>query len=131
MKASGSFNVNLQPLDPHAPGGDGMNIGRMSIEKTFLGDLEGKSLGEMLSVRTPVQGSAGYVAIEQVSATISGRVGTFVLQHFGIMAGNNHRLVLEVVPDSGTGELEKISGTMSIEIEDGKHSYVFDYALQE
>jgi hypothetical protein len=34
-----------------------------------------------------------------------------------------------MVPDSGTGDLEGLTGTMSIEIVDGKHSYVFDYTL--
>jgi hypothetical protein len=39
------------------------------------------------------------------------------------------RLTLEVVPDSGTGELEGISGKMEIIIEDGQHRYEFDYEL--
>jgi hypothetical protein len=34
-----------------------------------------------------------------------------------------------VVPDSGAGALEGLTGAMSIEIVSGKHSYVFDYAL--
>jgi hypothetical protein len=38
-------------------------------------------------------------------------------------------LVITVVPDSGTGELTGISGTMNIIIEDGKHSYTFDFTL--
>ncbi len=129
MNATGEFEVDLKPLDPYAQGTEGMNISRMSIDKTFHGDLEGTSRGEMLSVRTPVKGSAGYIALEQVTGILGGRRGSFVLQHFGIMAAGDHRLVLEVVPDSGTGELDKLSGKMSIKIEDGKHSYVFDYAL--
>ncbi|MDQ6689384.1 MAG: DUF3224 domain-containing protein [Gemmatimonadota bacterium] len=38
-------------------------------------------------------------------------------------------LVITVVPDSGTGDLEGLTGTMPIEIVAGKHSYVFDYTL--
>jgi hypothetical protein len=34
-----------------------------------------------------------------------------------------------VVPDSGTGELEGLTGTMNIIIADGKHAYEFDYTL--
>jgi hypothetical protein len=36
-----------------------------------------------------------------------------------------------VVPDSGTGELVGIAGTMTIIIADGKHSYDFAYSLPE
>jgi hypothetical protein len=38
-------------------------------------------------------------------------------------------LTISVVPDSGTGELAGIAGTMSITIADGKHSYDFEYAI--
>ncbi len=101
----------------------------MSIDKTFRGDLVAKSQGEMLRVVTKVNGSAGYVAIEQVKGTLQGHSGTFVLQHFGITSHGQDRLILEVVPDSGTGQLANLSGKMSIRFEDGKHTYEFDYAL--
>jgi hypothetical protein len=129
MKATGEFEVNLQPLDPSVTGSEGISLGRLSIDKTFRGDLVAKSQGEMLSVMTNVEGSAGYVAVEQVSGTLQGKRGTFVLQHFGIMSGGQNRLVLEVVPDSSTGQLANLSGQMTIRIEDGKHLYEFDYSL--
>jgi hypothetical protein len=129
MKVSGKFEVNLQPLEAYAEGSDGVNLGRMSIEKTFSGALSAVSKGELFNAMTPVEGSAGYVAIEQVTGTLSGRGGSFVLQHFGTMSRGRSFLLLEVVPDSGTGELAGISGTMSIRIEDEQHYYEFDYEL--
>jgi hypothetical protein len=129
MKVSGTFEVNLQPLASFAGGGDGIKLGRMSIEKTFRGELSASSKGEMLTAVTPVEGSAGYVAIEQVTGTLSGRNGRFVLQHFGTMSQEQNFLLLEVVPNSGTGELTGISGKMSIQIKDGQHFYEFDYEL--
>jgi hypothetical protein len=129
MHAKGEFDVNLKPLDTFAKGRHGINLGRMSIDKTLRGDLVGKSLGEMLSAMTNVKGSAAYVAIEQVSGALHGKNGAFVLQHFGIMDRGKDRLVLEVVPDSGTGELENLSGKMLIIIENGKHYYEFEYTL--
>ena len=84
----------------------------------------------MLTAMTPIQGSAGYVAMEQVRGNLSGKQGGFVLQHLGSMAGGESHLILEVVPDSGTEELQGITGKMAINIEaDGQHFYVFDYAL--
>lgn len=129
MQAKGEFEVNLQALDAHINGSDGMTLGRLSIDKTFHGDLEAQSQGEMLSVMTSVQGSAGYVALEQVRGTLDGKQGTFVLQHFGLMSAGQNRLVLEVVPDSGTDQLVNLSGSMTIKVEDGRHIYELDYSL--
>lgn len=128
MTATGEFIVSLQPLEPFTKGSAQIRLDRMSIVKTFSGDLVAKSQGEMLSVRTNNEGSAGYVAIEHVEGTLQGKTGTFVLQHFGIINRGQQRLILEVVPDSGTGQLERLSGSMIIKIENGKHFYEFDYS---
>ena len=118
-------------MSPQAPdeGESGAGIGRMLIDKRFEGDLEGSSKGQMLAAMTSVAGSAGYVAMEQVTGTLAGRSGTFVLQHTGTMTRGTPALTVSVVPDSGTGELEGLTGTMQIIIEEGRHSYVFDYTL--
>lgn len=129
MIVSGEFQVQLQPMDPFATGSDGMSLGRMSIEKTFTGALEANSKGEMLSAFTTTRGSAGYVAIEQVVGSLSGQKGSFVLQHYGTMNRGTDYLLLEVVPDSGAGELSGIAGKMLIKIENGKHFYEFDYTF--
>jgi hypothetical protein len=53
-----------------------------------------------------------------------------VLQHFATMTRGTPRLEIVVVPDSGTGELTGLSGTMRIVIADGgKHFYELDYEL--
>jgi hypothetical protein len=101
----------------------------MSIDKQFHGDLEATSKGQMLAAGTEVQGSAGYVAIERVSGTLGGRSGTFALQHSGTMTRGEPQLIITVVPDSGTGQLVGLAGTMTITIADGKHQYGFDYTL--
>ncbi|HEU4628328.1 MAG TPA: DUF3224 domain-containing protein [Gemmatimonadaceae bacterium] len=127
-RATGSFDVQLNPLPVYADA-EGAMLGRRSIDKTFHGDLAATSRGEMLSAGTPVQGSAGYVAIERVSGTLQGRRGSFVLQHSGTMDRGAARLAVTVVPDSGTEELVGLTGTMRIDITDGAHTYVFDYTL--
>lgn len=131
MKITGEFQVKLQPMDSYAKGEEGINLGRLSIDKTFSGALNATSKGEMLSALTPTKGSAGYVAIEQVTGSLSGKNGSFVLQHFGTMNRGKDHLVLEVVPDSGSGELTGLSGNMLIKVEGGKHLYEFDYELTD
>jgi hypothetical protein len=126
-RANGSFEVELTPQPPAE--GESPAISRMVLFKRFSGDLEATSQGQMLAFRTPTDGSAGYVAMEQVSGTLGGRRGSFVLQHSGIMERGAPSLTLLVVPDSGTDELEGLSGTMDIIIEQGHHRYEFDYRL--
>ena len=84
----------------------------------------------MLSAGTPVKGSAGYVALERVTGRLQGRTGGFVLQHSGTMTRGVPALVIAVVPDSGTGDLRGIAGQLAIEITNGEHRYVLDYAIQ-
>ncbi|MEM8959871.1 MAG: DUF3224 domain-containing protein [Acidobacteriota bacterium] len=124
--ASGSFEVKLSPQPLH-DALEGTKLGRMSIDKTFEGDLEGTSKGEMLMAMTEVEGSAGYSAIEVVTGSLEGRAGSFVLHHKGTMNRGAAEAAITVVPDSGTGELEGIAGSMQIEIKDGGHFYTFEY----
>ena len=128
-RASGTFEVKLTPQPPEDAGDPA--LARMVLDKTFHGDLEGTSKGQMLSAGTGVKGSAGYVAIERVTGTLHGRKGSFVLQHNGLMDRGAPSLSIVVVPDSGAGDLARLTGRMSINIADGKHSYVFEYSLGE
>jgi hypothetical protein len=129
--ASGTFDVKLTPQKPDNTEAESANLGRMSIDKKFSGDLEATSKGEMLSAMTEVKGSAGYVAVERVRGTLQGRHGTFVLQHSGTMTRGIPELSVTVVPDSGTGKLAGLAGRMTIRIDGGKHFYEFDYAFAE
>ena len=124
-RATGTFEVVLTPQATEA----GAGVARMSIAKQLHGELEATSKGEMLAASTSVKGSAGYVAIEHVSGTLHGQKGTFVLQHTGTMNRGAPSLSVTVVPDSGTGNLKGLSGTMAIRIEDGKHFYDFEYSI--
>jgi len=109
--------------------GDGVVAGHFRFDKRFHGALDAVSVVHMLAVGTEVPGSAGYVAIERLSGTLQGRAGAFFMQHSGIMDRGTPSLSLQVVPDSGTGELTGLSGRMAIDIIDGKHYYTFDYSL--
>lgn len=123
-RASGTFDVELTPNSAADAA-----IGSMAIAKTFHGDLDGSSRGQMLSVRTAVAGSAGYVAMERVTATLAGKRGSFALQHSGSLDKGAQALTITVVPDSGTDGLAGLAGAMNIIIDDGKHLYTFTYAL--
>ena len=128
--AAGPFDVKITPETLADKSADA-SLGRMSIDKQYHGDLEATARGEMLTASTTVKGSGVYVAVERVTGTLQGRKGSFALHHTGIMTRNTPELKISVVPDSGTDQLVGITGTMSIKIDNGKHSYEFDYTLPE
>jgi len=126
--AQGSFEVKTAPL-PADEATAATSIGRYSLDKIYHGDLDAASAGEMLSAGNPATGTAGYVAIEQVTGTLHGKRGSFALQHFGTMHAGNFDLNVRVVPGSGTEELEGIAGTLTITIAAGTHNYSLAYTL--
>ena len=126
--AKGSFTVQLKPVgEPDVV--DRVSLGRLLLDKQFEGDLVGVGSGQMLTAMTPVEGSAGYVAIERVTGTLHGKAGSFVFQHTGTMDHGAQSLSITVVPGSGAGALAGISGTFTLRIADGKHFYEFSYEL--
>ena len=126
--AQGTFEVKLAP-QPAAPGIEAAALGRQTIDKRFHGDLDGSSLGEMLAVMDKATGSGAYVAMERVTGTLGGRQGSFVLMHTATMTRGAPAMRITVVPDSGTGALEGLDGTLLIHIDaQGAHSYTFDYS---
>ncbi len=129
-KASGSFEVDLRPLPCHCDDAQA-ELGHLSIDKQFQGDLDATSCGQMLSAGSPAKGSAGYVAIERVTGSLHGKRGSFTLQHSATITRGDAAMNIIVVPDSGTDELAGLSGSMKIIIEGGKHSYEFDYGLPD
>jgi hypothetical protein len=126
MKAKGEFSVQLKPES-----NDDIDAGRMTIDKEFTGDLIASSKGQMLSVRTKVEGSATYVAIEHVKGKIGELFGSFSLHHTGIMNRGESKLTVFVIPDSGTEDFTGISGEMTIDIVEGKHFYEFNYKIND
>jgi Protein of unknown function (DUF3224) len=127
MTARGTFDVTMTPLPPDDPAGG--PFGRLLIAKQFHGDLDGTSKGQMLGAGNPATGSAGYVALEQVTGTLNGKRGSFALQHRGTMENGVPSMDVTIVPGSGTEELTGIAGRMTIIIEGKSHSYVLEYTL--
>lgn len=123
MDTAGTFQVSLEEL----PATDG--LARRTIDKTWSGGITATSRGEMLSVHAP-DGSAAYVALENLDGTLDGRRGRFALMHQGTLRPGAPGVVsIRVVPGSGTDELARLEGTLLLEIADGVHAYRFTYTL--
>jgi len=125
MHAKGPFDVKIAPLE-----GYNKELGRMSLDKQFHGDLEATSQGEMLSQFDQEKQSGGYVAIERVTGTLGDRKGSFTLQHSSTMQRGKPQQSIIVVPDSGTGEFAGLKGSLIVNIAaGGAHSYDFEYTF--
>ena len=127
--ARGTFDVTIEAEPPFFEQ-DGIKLNRNVIRKEFSGDLVGRSEGQMVAAYTATPGSAGYVAIEHFTGSVDGRSGSFLLQHHGLMEKGEAALTVTIVPDSGTGELAGIAGTLEIDNAAGKHSCVLQYELR-
>lgn len=128
MQIQGSFEVESR-FEPPLSDEDGVTIGRARFTKRFDGELTATSTVEFVHASVTAAQSGVYVAIERVVGTLGGRRGTFVLHHTGLRDRGAQSLSVQVVPDSGTGELVGLRGSVSIDIVDGKHFYTFDYEL--
>ena len=124
--AQGTFEIQFQPQTSNLESAD-HQFGRLTFNKAFSGSLSGPSKGEMLSCKSSVDGSAGYVALEMFEGILDGRSGSFVLQHSSTLDRGAPQQAIMVVPDSGTGQLSGLSGRLEINIVEGKHLYTFHY----
>ena len=120
---TGAFEVTMTPRESDRP------HGRFALDKSYAGPLSASAAGEMLTVMTELEGSQVYVAVEKVEGTLEGKKGTFHLVHRGVMERGRGDLSIVIVPDSGTGELVGLSGTMDVQIENNEHTYVLTYSL--
>ena len=122
--ATGTFDVNLAPAEASG------QLGRFQFTKQWHGALSGASAGEMLSVGDPSTGTAAYSALEVFEGELDGRAGGFALHQYGTMVDGADELRYSIVPASGFGELEGISGELALDVdEDGVHAYELRYML--
>lgn len=128
--AQGTFDVRLEPSGTPDQG-EGSALAAFVLSKRYHGPLDAESHGQMISASSVTEkGSAAYAAVERLTGTLDGRSGTFALVHRGIMSAAERELRIDIVPDSGSGELKGIRGTLDIEIAaDGTHAYTLTYAL--
>ena len=130
VHAKGSFDVKATYLPAYETLAE-KAIDRFRLYKVYLGDLVGTARGQMIGAGKRAAGTAGYVAVEQVTGKLQGRSGSFALQHYGMMNCGEVELTVRIVPGSGTGDLQGIAGTMTFANEGGKHSYSLDYSVPD
>jgi hypothetical protein len=123
-------SVNITGWEPTAiDDRDGVSLTRTKVTKIFTGGLEGTSVAELLMAGAP-HDSAAYVGFERIEGTLNGRAGSFLLHHNAVSAHGEQSATWTIMADSGTGDLQGISGAAQIVINaDGGHTLNLDYDL--
>jgi Protein of unknown function (DUF3224) len=129
VNASAPFTNDRYDEEPYGEA-EGTELSRVHISRTFRGDLEGESTAELMIAKS--EGGGGYIGHDRITGALGGRSGAFVFQHGGIMGPEGVSNTGTIVPGTGTGELEGISGdgTMLAD-EDGNHTLTLSYELPD
>jgi Protein of unknown function (DUF3224) len=135
MRVEGTFTVtSFSPteLSP-APAqiATGMPVGVAVLEKTFSGDIQGRSATIFTSAFDQAAGAGTYCALESFEGTLGGAAGAFNFIHAASTGGaDRFNDYFVIVPGSGVGALAGISGGGGLAIDaDGTHRIWFDHHL--
>jgi hypothetical protein len=130
--ATGTFEVTITPeAQTPAPEG-GLPTARMALAKTLSGGMTGTAVGTMLSAGVPQPGHvAAYVAVDQFRGTVDGKAGGFLLLHRATMSSAGAEMSVTIAPDTGTGALTGIAGSLTIKVKGGVHHYDLAYTLPQ
>lgn len=109
--------------------GGGAKLTNAKVTQTYSGAIEGTSIIEYLMSYT-AKGTASFVGLERVSATVAGKSGTFVLQHVGSFSEGEARSAWSIVAGSGTEGLADLCGEGSYVASHGEPAQVsFTYSF--
>jgi hypothetical protein len=128
--AEGKFDIASWDEEPYVEIDAARKLTRAEVTQRFSGDITGDgSVVWLMFYRT--DGSADFVGLQHIDGTIADKTGSFVLQTSGSFDGSKVTAEWSVVPGSGTGDLESLNGTGTMEAPMGSTaSYTLDYQLQ-
>ncbi|MEV4612975.1 DUF3224 domain-containing protein [Kitasatospora sp. NPDC049258] len=134
MRASGTFSVKSfvpTELVPAPAIGTNLPVGVATLEKSFEGEVVGRSATLFTAAFDQETGVGTYVAMESFEGSLNGREGAFNFAHSATTSGSDRTAeFFTIVPASGTGELAGIRGGGGLAVDaDGTHRMWFDYEL--
>jgi hypothetical protein len=128
-KARGKFTVESGGEEAYEALDDGVRLTHAQGTQSFTGDIKGDGAVHWLMLYRGDK-TAQFVGMQRISGTIGGRRGTVVLAAEGVHDGKGSKITLEVVPGSGSGDLEGLAGTGKLENPGGKTgTYELDYSF--
>ncbi|KUN23699.1 hypothetical protein AQJ23_24150 [Streptomyces antibioticus] len=133
MRASGTFKVaDFTPAPVPAPAIEtAVPVGVATMEKTYEGEVTGRSATLFTAAYDQGTGVGTYVAMESFEGSLGGRAGAFNFAHSATTLGTDRQSeFFVIVPGSGTDALAGITGSGGMAIDaDGTHRVWFEYDL--
>ena len=129
MKKSANARFAIKSWDEtaYSEGQDLPRLTRAKVTKTFTGDIEGEGQVEYLMMYRR-DGSATFIGLERITASVGGKKGTFVLQRTGVFENGQAKESYSVVTGSATGELRGLRGEGTTSVGHGmEHPFTLSY----
>jgi hypothetical protein len=103
------LKINSWDEEPYRELADGAKLSRAEVRLSGIGgELESGSFDALLFYQA--DGTSTYVTLMEITGTLDGRSGSFVLQGRGSHDGTTARVESSIVPGSGTDGLTGITG---------------------
>ena len=129
MSANARFAIRNWDEKPYDEVEGQPKLTRASVSKAYTGEIEGAGKVEYLMIYR-ADGTATFVGIERIDGRIGGMTGSFVLRRIGTFEGGAAKESYSVVPGSGTGELQGLTGDGSSAVGHGtEHPFTLRYEL--
>ncbi|HEY0449204.1 DUF3224 domain-containing protein [Actinophytocola sp.] len=134
MRAAGTFSVVAfvpTPVVPEPAVATGLPVGVSTMEKSYAGEIEGRSATLFTAAFDQASGVGTYLAMESFEGALNGRAGAFNFAHSATTQGTDREgEFFTIVPTSGTGDLAGIRGAGGMTVDDdGTHRIWLDYTL--
>ena len=110
-------------------------ISRVSTCFEIKGNTTGKFFVEYIMVykkydkKDQHNSKADYLGIIEFNGTLDDKKGTFVIEDYGVYENSTVKSKLKIKENTGTGELEKITGSGKYYADNGKFIIELDYFL--
>lgn len=129
-QANATFAVKSWDEKPYRELADGSKFTQVGAVFTFEGGIAGESSEDYLMFYR-ADGAGNYVGMARVEGTLEGREGSFTVQISGTFDAVGVNVSWFVVPNSGTGELQGLTGQSSYNLAGhGPYPIVVEYALE-
>jgi hypothetical protein len=127
--ANARFAIKSWDEKPYSEGQDLPKLTRASVSKTYTGDISGEGQVEYTMMYRS-DGSATFLGLERITGRLAGKTGSFVLQRTGVFEGGQAKETYSIIPGSGTGELQGLTGDGRSAVGHGtEHPFTLSYEL--
>jgi uncharacterized protein DUF3224 len=127
--AKGAFKVSGMKDEPYEGLPGGGKLTRATGEQAYSGDIDGRGQVRWLMAYRP-DGTAHFVGIWHVTATIDGRKGSFIAESVGEFDGSASNGSLTVLEGLADGELSGLRGQGTFNAPGGADAtYDLDYEV--